>query len=179
MQILRRRDRLTFTIYYVPVSTTNFNGPVRSENLWHHSQVNNAYTAIWNRTFSATLLNEARVNAAGWRWNEVASNPQEPFGLPATSIDTIGGTAANTTAATIQYFGPPGPSILNQWTYSYSDVLTKIHGRHSIRVGGEFTRLFYLNEVVYAARPGFGFHNIWDFANDAPYGEGGNFGGPV
>jgi len=174
---LTQKDRLTFTIYYVPVGTTNFNGPVRSANLWHHSQVNNAYTAIWNRTFSATLLNEARVNAAGWRWNEVASNPQEPFGLPATSIDTIGGTAANTTAATIQYFGPPGPSILNQWTYSYSDVLTKIHGRHSIRVGGEFTRLFYLNEVVYAARPGFGFHNIWDFANDAPYGEGGNFGG--
>ena len=172
-----QRDRVTFTIYYVPVSATNFNGPVRSANLWHHSQTNNAYTAIWNRTISATLLNEARVNAAGWRWNEVASNPQEPFGLPATSIDTIGGTAANTSAATVQYFGPPGPSILNQWTYSFSDVLTKIQGRHSIRVGGDLTRLFYLNEVIYAARPGFGFHNIWDFANDAPYGEGGNFGG--
>ena len=172
-----QKDRITFTIYYVPVSTTNFNGPVRSANLWHHSQTNNAYTAIWNHTFSASLLNEARVNAAGWRWNEVASNPQEPFGLPATSIDTIGGTVANTSAATVQYFGPPGPSILNQWTYSFSDVLTKIHGRHSIRVGGDLTRLFYLNEVIYAARPGFGFHNIWDFANDAPYGEGGNFGG--
>jgi Carboxypeptidase regulatory-like domain len=172
-----QKDRITFTIYYVPVSTTNFNGPVRSANLWHHSQTNNAYTAIWNHTFSASLLNEARVNAAGWRWNEVASNPQEPFGLPATSIDTIGGTVANTSAATVQYFGPPGPSILNQWTYSISDVLTKIHGRHSIRVGGDLTRLFYLNEVIYAARPGFGFHNIWDFANDAPYGEGGNFGG--
>lgn len=172
-----QKDRLTFTIYYVPVSNTNFNGPVRSQNLWHHSQTNNAYTAIWNRTFSASVLNEARVNAAGWRWNEVASNPQAPFGLPATSIDTIGGTSSNTSAATVQYFGPPGPSILNQWTYSYSDVLTKILGRHSIRVGGDFTRLFYLNEVIYAARPGFGFHNIWDFANDAPYGEGGNFGG--
>ena len=172
-----QKDRITFTIYYVPVSITNFNGPVRSANLWHHSQTNNAYTAIWNRTISATLLNEARVNAAGWRWNEVGSNPQEPFGLPATSIDTIGGTAANTSAATVQYFGPPGPSILNQWTYTYSDVLTKILGRHSIRVGGDLTRLHYLNEVIYAARPGFGFHNIWDFANDAPYGEGGNFGG--
>lgn len=172
-----QKDHVTFTIYYVPVSITNFNGPVRSANLWHHSQTNNAYTAIWNRAISPTLLNEARVNAAGWRWNEVASNPQEPFGLPATSIDTIGGTAANTSAATVQYFGPPGPSILNQWTYSFSDVLTKIHGRHSIRVGGDLTRLFYLNEVIYAARPGFGFHNIWDFANDAPFGEGGNFGG--
>ena len=172
-----QKDRITFTIYYVPVSTTNYNGPVRPENLWHHSQTNNAYTALWNHTFSGTLLNEARVNAAGWRWNEVSSNAQAPFGLPATSIDVIGGALANTTSANVQYFGPPGPSVLNQWTYSYSDVLTKIHGRHSIRVGGEFTRLFYLNEAIYAARPGFGFHNIWDFANDAPYGEGGNFGG--
>jgi len=172
-----QKDRVTFTLYYVPVATTNFNGPVRTANLWHHSQLNNAYSAIWNRAFSASLLNEARVNAAGWRWNEVASNPQAAFGLPATSIDTIGGTAANTSAATVQFFGPPGPSILNQWTYTYCDVLTKIHGRHSIKVGGEFTRLFYLNEVIYAARPGFGFHNIWNFANDAPYGEGGNFGG--
>lgn len=171
-----QKDRLTFTLYYVPVTTTDFNGPVRAENLWHHSQTNNAYAAIWNRSFSATLLNELRVNAAGWRWNEVASNGQEPFGLPATSIDSIG-NSAGATPATIQYFGPPGPSVLNQWTYSYRDVLTKILGRHSIKVGGDYTRLFYLNELIYAARPGFGFHNLWDFANDAPYGEGGNFGG--
>jgi len=138
---LTEKDRLTFTIYYVPISNTNYNGPVRATNLWHHSQTNNAYALIWNRTISATLLNEARVNAAGWRWNEVASNPQEPFGLPATSIDAIGGNGDNA-AAVIQYFGPPGPSILNQWTYSYSDVLTKIKGRHSIRVGGDLTRLF-------------------------------------
>lgn len=171
-----QRDRLTFTLYYVPSNTTDYNGPVRAENLWHHSQVNNAYSLIWNHTFSPSLLNEARVNAAGWRWNEVASNSQEPFGLPATSIDSIG-NSVGATPATVQYFGPPGPSVLNQWIYSFSDVLTKIVGRHSIRVGGDLTRLFYLNELIYAARPGFGFHNLWDFANDAPYGEGGNFGG--
>lgn len=171
-----QKDRLTFTLYYVPVTTTDYNGPVRAENLWHHSQINNAYALIWNHVFSPSLLNEARVNAAGWRWNEVASNPQEPFGLPSTTIDSIG-NSAGATPATVQYFGPPGPSVLNQWTYSYSDVLTKIIGRHSIKVGGDLTRLYYLNEVIYAARPGFGFHNLWDFANDAPYGEGGDFGG--
>src|SRR5581483_8455611 len=171
-----QKDRLSFTLYYVPVTTTDYNGPVRAENLWHHSQANNAYALIWNHTFSPSLLNEARVNAAGWRWNEVASNTQEPFGLPATSIDSIG-NSVGTTPATVQYFGPPGPSVLNQWTYTFSDVLTKIKGRHSIRVGGELTRLFYLNESIYAARPGLGFHNLWDCANDAPYGEGGNFGG--
>ncbi len=28
-----------------------------------------------------------------------------------------------------------------------------------------------MNNPVYAARPGFNFHNLWDFANDAPYGK--------
>ena len=54
-------------------------------------------------------------------------------------------------------------------------MLTKIAGRHSIKVGGDLTRLYYLNNPVYAARPSFGFRNIWDFANDAPYSEGGQF----
>jgi hypothetical protein len=173
---LTSKDRLSFTIYWIPVSTTDFNGPIRPQNLWHHTQINNAFALIWNHTFSPSLLNQARFNAAGWRWNEVTSNPQEPFGLPQDTIDAIG-NAAGATPATPQYFGAPGPSHLNQWTYTFNDVLTKIAGRHSIKMGGEFTRLFYLNDPVYAARPGFGFHNLWDFANDAAYGEGGNFGG--
>lgn len=163
-----RNDRLSFTIYWVPVSTTNYNGPVRSANLWHHSQVNAAYALIWIHTFSPTLINEARANAAGWRWNEVTSNPQEPFGLPQDNIDNIG-------SATPQFFGAPGPSNLNQWTYTYRDVLTKVAGRNNIKMGGELTRLYYLNNPVYNARPSFNFHNLWDFANDAPYLENGHF----
>jgi hypothetical protein len=161
-------DHLSFAIYWVPVTTTFYNGPARSANLWHHSQVNDAFSVIWNHTFSPTLVNQARGNAAGWRWNEVATNPQEPFGLPTDSIGGIGG-------AGVSYFGAPGPSNLNQWTYDYNDVLTKILGRHSIKAGGDLTRLYYLNNAVYAARPNFFFNNLWDFANDAPWSEGGEF----
>ncbi len=42
-------------------------------------------------------------------------------------------------------------------------------------MGGDFTRLYYLNQSIGAARPSFTFRNLWDFANDAPYGEGGQF----
>jgi Carboxypeptidase regulatory-like domain len=164
------KDRLTFTIYWVPVTTTDYNGPVRSANLWHHSQVNDAFSLIWNHTFSPTLLNQARANAAGWRWNEVTSNPQEPFGLPQDNIDNIGSADMGNA-----YFGAPGPSDLNQWTYTYNDVLTKVWGKQNIKAGGELTRLYYLNDVIYGSRPTFTFHNLWDFANDAPYKETGTF----
>jgi hypothetical protein len=162
------KDLVSFTIYWQPVSTTDFNGPDRAANLWHHTQVNDAFAVIWNHTFSPTLLNQARANAAGWRWNEIASNPQEPFGLPQDNINNIG-------QADIGFFGAPGPSNFDQWTYTYNDILTKVLGNHSIRAGGELTRLYYLNNATYSARPGYNFDNLWDFANDAPYFESGQF----
>ena len=165
---LTNRDHLAFTIYWVPLDQTYYNGPVRAYDLWHHSQINNAFAGIWNHTFSPNFLNEARANAAGWRWNEIASNPQAPFGLPQDSIGNIG-------SITLQTFGAPGPSVLDQWTYDYKDTATLSKRTHSIRFGGELTRLYYLNEVAYAARPQFGFFNVWDFLNDAPQSESGTF----
>lgn len=164
------KDHLTFSLYWVPVDSTFYNGPARSANLWHHSQVNDAFTLLWLHTFSPTLINQARANAAGWRWNEIATNPQEPFGLPQDNIGNIG-----TASMGNSYFGAPGPSHFDQWTYTYSDTLTKTLGNMNINVGGELTRLYYLNDAVYAARPQFSFNNLWDFANDAPWAESGEF----
>lgn len=162
------KDRLTVAIYWIPADQTSYTGPVRPQNLWHHDVTNDASSAIWNHTFSPTFLNEARANAAGWRYNEVASNPQAPFGLPSDQVANIGSIQP-------EYFGAPGPGIYDQWTYSYRDVATKIAGRHSIKMGGELTRLYYLNDEPYNARPTFGFFNLWDFLNDAPRSESGTF----
>lgn len=161
-------DKLAFAIYWVPITITDYNGAVRPQNLWHHDQVNDAFSIIWDHTFSPTLLNQARANAAGWRFNEVASNPQAPFGLPEANISNIGSAQMNS-------FGAPGPQVYNQWTYSYNDVLTKVWGRHNIKMGGDFTRLQYENNSIAAARPSYNFQNLWDFANDAPYQESGQF----
>ena len=163
-----KNDRLTFTIYWVPVTTTMYAGTVRAYNLYHHEAINDAFAGIWNHTFSSSFINEARVNAAGWRWNEISTNPQEPFGLPTDTVDNIGTISLN-------YFGAPGPSVFDQWTYSYQDIATKIAGRHSVKFGGGVTRLYYLNEAPYNARPSYNFYNVWDFLNDAPHSESGTF----
>src|SRR5712672_3226468 len=161
------KDRIGFAIYWVPVSKDNFNGN-RAYDIFHHQQTNNALSAIWNRTFSTSLLNEARVNAAGWRWNEVSSNPQSPVGFPTDRFETTGGIILNS-------FGPNVGSILNQWTYTFKDVATKIHGPHTIKFGGEITRLFYLQNCAGCGVPSYNFFNIWDFLNDAPHQENGGF----
>ena len=162
------KDHVAFAIYWVPVSSTDYNGTVRPYNLYHHDAINDAFSVIYNHTFSPTFLNEARANAAGWRWNEIGTNPQEPFGLPTDVVDQIG-------SAQLSFFGAPGPSVFDQWTYSYKDVATKVAGNHTIKFGGDLTRLYYLNDPTYSARPSYNFYNVWDFLNDAPHTEGGSF----
>jgi Carboxypeptidase regulatory-like domain/TonB dependent receptor len=161
-------DRIGFAIYWVPVSSSFLNGGARAYNIFHHHQINEAYSAIWNRTISPTLLNEARVNGAGWHWNEVTDNPQSPVGLPSDFIGQIG-------SITPESFGPNVGSILNQWTYSFKDVATKIIHNHTIKFGGEVTRLFYLQDCAGCGVPNYNFFNMWDFLNDAPKNEGGAF----
>ena len=58
------KDRLSFIIYWAPKSTTTYNGPARPSNLEYATDINNAFTALWNHTFSPTLLNEARASAS-------------------------------------------------------------------------------------------------------------------
>jgi hypothetical protein len=169
---LNPSNRIAFAIYDVPQSTTFLNGPARQYNLFHHEQVNNAYSVLWNHTFSPSFLNELRANAAGWRWNEVSSNPQAPVGLPTDTIGQIGSLTGDTN---INQFGPNVGSILNQWTYTYKDVATKIFGNHTIKFGGEATRLFYLQECTGCGVPNYAFFNIWDFLNDAPHSENTSF----
>jgi hypothetical protein len=161
------KDHINFAIYYVPLSKDNFNGN-RAYDVFHHSQINEALSAVWNHTFSSNLLNEFRVNAAAWRWNELSSNPQSPVGFPADRIDQTGGITLNS-------FGPNIGSILNQWTYGFKDVATKIYGRHTIKFGADVTRLYYLQECAGCGVPSYNFFNIWDFLNDAPHKENGGF----
>ncbi|GAC1415494.1 MAG: hypothetical protein NVSMB62_03330 [Acidobacteriaceae bacterium] len=161
------KDRLSFAIYWVPSGSVFYNGGARAYNLFHHDQINDAFSAIWNHTFSPNFLNEARANASGWRWNEINSNSQQPVGLPQDNITFFAPSAS------LNHFGTSVGSVLNQWTYGYKDVATKIIGRHTMKFGADDSYLHYLNNPI--GRPSYNFYNIWDFLNDAPSVENGGF----
>ena len=159
------KDHLSFAIYWVPATTTTYNGGLGYQ-LFNHEQLNDAFSLIWNHIFSPTFLNELRANAAGWRYNEITSNPQAPFGLPQDSIPQFGNVALGD-------LGVSAPSHLDQWTYGYKDVATKIFRSQTMKFGFDFTRLYYLNDPL--GTPNYTFYNLWDFLNDAPEAEGGGF----
>ena len=164
------KDLIAFSTYYVPVTTVNYNGPVRSANLWSNDRLNEMATALWDRTVTPSILNEARFNVTRWHWNEIASNPQEPWGLPQAYVDNFG--AVNISNSPL---GAPGPSVFAQTTYNFRDTLSTVLGGHSLKFGVDLYWEQNDDNATYAARPQFYFRNLWNLGNDAPYQEVGNF----
>ena len=163
------KDLVTYSIYWVPNDITNFNGLPRAANLYHSDHISYAEALLWNRTLSPTMINEARFNVSRWYWNELQSNPQEPWGLP---VDTITGLPPALNQIT---FGAPGPSIFYKTGYNVRDTLRKAFGKHSLNFGGDVYLDQNTQTQANSARPNYNFNNLWDFANDAPVSEGGNF----
>jgi hypothetical protein len=159
---LNPRDLIAYTIYWVPTSTTSFNGPNRAANLWNSDRLAYSHAALWNHIFTPSLLNEFRLNGVRWYFNEVASNPQEPFGLPQGAIDNMGGVS------NFQYFGAPGPGNFAQTTYNIRDTMTKTWGSHNIRFGFDGYRELDNDTQTGSAIPVYSFRNLWEFANDRP-----------
>jgi hypothetical protein len=158
------KDLVAASLYYVPVNNTSYNGPSRPSNIFYHNAKNYSTGALWNRTISDSMLNAARVDFAGWKWNELTDNPQSPLGLP----DAGGFNFANLSQ---NGFGPSIGSVFDQWTFNVKDVVSKVKGAHYLKFGGQFTRLAYLDEPTWFAQPSYNFNNMWDFLNDAPFSE--------
>lgn len=170
------KDLVAYDIYYVPVNNTAYNGPQRASNIFYHNALNYSTGLLYNHTFSPTLLNEARVDMAGWKWNELKDNPQSPLGLPNDFIVQQNGAFSFSSAMFNggngpASFGPQIGSIFDQWTYNAKDVVTKVYKSHNLKFGGQYTRLAYLDSATWAANENFYFNNYWDFLNDAPQTE--------
>ncbi|MGH9495406.1 MAG: carboxypeptidase regulatory-like domain-containing protein [Candidatus Sulfotelmatobacter sp.] len=162
-------DLVAFSFYYVPNTSTGINGNGdRQMNTFHSNYKNRAATLLWDHTFGATMANEVRINAAGWANKDLSDNPNAPWGLPQVTFSPTGGM-------TLQGYGIGSFNGFDQWTYAGKDVLTKVHGAHTMKMGGEFTRLLSVDAPFWADRPGYNFNNIWDFLNDAPISENAQF----
>jgi hypothetical protein len=166
-----QKDLITFSMYYVPNNATFFNGNARSANLWHSDRTNESGALLWQHTFAPTLINEARFNVSRWYFNELTSNPQEPFGLPQ---DVLNGPLGNIGGFTF-IFGANGPGIFYKTSYNIRDTATKVLGSQTLKFGVDIYRDQNTNANAGGALPQYFFNNLWDFANDAPTQENANF----
>lgn len=129
--------------------------------------VNSAYTALWNRTFTPTLLNEARVNVTRWTFNQVDSNSSVNWAIPRIEIEGMPIDRVR--------FGAPRdeslPGIFAENQYEFRDTLTNVRGKHALKVGFETRREQDNNNLLGGSRPIFTFVGPWNLANGAPVYE--------
>src|SRR6266481_8376 len=130
----------------------------------------NRYIAlIWNRTISPTMTNEARMNFTRLTVNQLASNSGTAWNLPRFEIEDM-------PFARIKYGannGTNSPAVLAQNQFIYSDVLSKVAGRHGLKFG--VSAAFNQDNNDYelgAARPVYVAHGLWNFVNGTPIFEG-------
>ena len=160
-----QRDRIFFSEFYIPF-TNNFpnSANLRQNVFWNSDRLSLMGALVWTHTLSNTMVNEARFNVLRWKFDELASNPNIPWGIPPATVN-YGNTPIR--------WGAPGPGIFGQTTYDYRDTLIKVAGSHSISLGLDIAKEQNNDVVGWSARPQFDFGNIWNFANDAPIDESG------
>ncbi|HWZ99727.1 MAG TPA: TonB-dependent receptor [Candidatus Dormibacteraeota bacterium] len=166
-----RNDLFTFSVYRVPNDATFFNGNARAANLWHSDRTNESAAILWQHTFGASFINEARFNVSRWYFDEIASNPQEPFGLPQ---DVLNNSLGNIGGFTF-IFGTNGPGIFYKTSYNIRDTATKVIRNQTLKFGVDIYRDQNTDVGAGGALPQYFFNNFWDFANDAPIQENATF----
>ncbi len=125
----------------------------------------------WVRTFTPTLTNEARFNFTRFAFNQITSNPNINYAIPAVEIQNAFAGSGDR----IRYGAPQGsgaPGIFAENTFSFRDMVSKIYKQHAFRFGVEITReQDNDNTDIGSARPDIVFQGPWNFANGTPIFE--------
>ena len=169
---MTQSDLLAFSTYFVPVDTNSLDPAVwgntaRPVGDFTSERRNMVGTLLWTRTLSPTMLNEARFNVTRWYFDEIASNTEQPWGLPRLWVNQRVGTENPLVS-----YGPGiGPGVFYQTTYNFRDTLTKVINTHALKIGGDVIFEQNNDKAPWAGTPEYHFSSLWNFANDAPFDE--------
>jgi hypothetical protein len=169
-------DLVAFSTYFVPVDTDSndpavWGNTARPVGDFTSERRNMVGTLLWTRTLSPTMINEARFNVTRWYFDEVASNPNQPWGLPRLWVNQPVG-ADNPLLS----YGPGiGPGVFYQTTYNFRDSVTKVINTHALKVGADLIFEQNNDKAPWAGTPEYHFSSLWNFANDVPFDQVGFF----
>ena len=150
------------------VHLNNVNGGVRPLEDVTFKPSNYAGTFGWNRTISATMLNEFRINFTRFAFDQRQPVGDTNFGIPAISLFDFdaGGLGDIGTFLGIDS-SPTTPSLGSQNTYALAETLSWIHNQHAFKFGFEGRREENNNDQPGGERPFYQFRGLLNFANDA------------
>jgi len=161
-------DQITFSTYLTRIFFVNGDAgaAARPQADITTTPHNTAYTLLYNRTISPTLLNEARFNFTKFAFNEVESSSQTNFGIPRIEIESVFRDGSRIRFGANQSETTPG--IFSEKTLEFRDIVSNVRGNHGLRFGGEYRPELNDDNLNGAARPLYTFAGLFNFANDAP-----------
>jgi hypothetical protein len=149
------KDRLYGSFYRTTINP--FNATVRPGFSGSSPGHTDYFGLNWTHIFSRSIINEA---AFGFTRN-AGIGPCFNCRIPSIAVSGLAG------------FGTGwGPGVFVQNDFHWRDVLSMNRGRHAVKVGLDIYR--DQDNAPFTPpllRPGFDFHNVFDFANDAPFDE--------
>jgi Carboxypeptidase regulatory-like domain/TonB dependent receptor len=159
-------DILTFSSYLSRFRGTGSDTGGRSRPMGDITTApNNAFaTLTWVHTLSQSAVNEARVNATRFAFNEIESSNQTNFGIPRIEIESMPGDRIRFGAD----WKETTPGIFAENTFEFRDTLRLLRGNHGWSFGAEVRKEQDNNDLSGGSRPLFTFAGLFNFANDAP-----------
>jgi hypothetical protein len=163
---LTERDHLTFSSYLSRFEGLGGDSAGRSRPMGDiRTEPTNAFgTATWTRTLTNSMVNEARVNATRFAFNEIESSSDTNFGIPRIEIENMPGDRLR--------FGAPWaettPAIFAENTFEFRDTLRWVRGSQAWSFGVEVRKEQDNNDLSGGSRPLYTFAGLFNFANDAP-----------
>ena len=156
------KQRLSFTFNYYPNAVSYVPAdplfPNPASSISQGNNYNLTGQLSWVYTIAPTVLNEFRIGALreldAYKAYSLGKGVTETIGLqpaygtnaptdvfPKITIDSGAGAGCYALGAGCGENGNID-AILASGTYNFSDVLTLVHGRHTIKVGGEYDRSY-------------------------------------
>jgi hypothetical protein len=160
-------DQITFSTYLTRVFLLSGDtGAPRPQADVTTAPHNTAFTLLYNRTISPTLLNEARFNFTKFAFNEIESSSGTNFGIPRVEIESLFRDGSRIR------FGAPWaettPGVFSEKTIEFRDIVSNVRGNHALKFGGEFRPELNDDALNGGSRPLYTFAGLFNFANDTP-----------
>jgi hypothetical protein len=162
------KDQVTFSTYLTRsfIVSGEAGAAARPQADITTSPHNTAFAVLYNRTISATLLNEARFNFTKFAFNEIESSSETNFGIPRVEIESLFRDGSRIRFGANQSETTPG--IFSEKTLEFRDIVSNVRGNHGLKFGVEFRPELDDDNLNGAARPLYTFAGLFNFANDTP-----------
>lgn len=161
-------DQITFSTYLTRIFFVNGDtgSGARPQADITTTPHNTAFTLLYNRTITPTLLNEARFNFTKFAFNEVESSAATNFGIPRVEIESLFRDGSR-----IRFGAPQAettPGIFSEKTIEFRDIVSNVRGNHALKFGVEYRPEYNDDNLNGGSRPLYTFAGLFNFANDTP-----------